>query len=287
MTYNPAYQKRYKYDRHRGVDRSLVPADAVRDHVAWLDACMLSLRAIGDTANVSAGVISDVLRGQQDGVQRAVAARILAVTPRAVYDRPNAAGFVPKVGAMRRIQALYAIGWTGDHVNTAAAKPVRFAQNLLNQKGVWITLTAWRAVTHAYDELSMTPGPSTVNKRRAQKHGWAPPLAWDEHDLDDPGATPFADELAERRNTKGSGVVNTDSLTDCALEWGMTIEQAAVRLSVTRDSIYQGLIRLPGDDDQRAALRDAFARNAIAQGTDRPTRDGLPSDVRDRGRKTA
>lgn len=269
MTYDPRYQKKWKLDRHRGADRSLVPADVVRNHIAWLDGCMLSLRAIGDTAGVSVSAVSHILRGDHSGVQRDVAARILAVTPRAVYDRPNAAGFVPKVGAARRIQALYAIGWTGDHVNDAAGKPARFAQNLLNQKGVWVTLDAWRAVVRAYDELGMTPGPSTVNRRRAQKYGWAPPLAWDEASLDDPGALPETDEAADI-TAAGWGRVNPDSLHDCAIEWGMTRDQAADRLGVTRDAIDAALSR---NDDGTFAT--AFARNATAQGHDRPTRDGL------------
>lgn len=280
MTYNPAYSKRYRYDLHRGIDRSPIPADIVRNHLAWLDACMLSLRAIGDTADVSPTVISRVLRGKdQAGVHRAVAERLLAVTPAAVYNRPNADGFVPKIGAVRRIQALYAIGWTGDHVNNAAGKYARFAQNTINQRGIWITLDAWRAVVRAYDELAMTPGPSTVNRRRAQRAEWAPPLSWDDESIDDPNATPHVGEVTDARDRmsgRGTGRVNVDSLHDCSIEWGMTIDQAAMRLGVSRDAIYQGLIRLPGgDDEQRSALRAAFHRNEVAQGRDQPTRDGL------------
>lgn len=275
MTYNAAYQKRWTYDRHRGIDRSLVPASAVREHLAHLHRSGLSLRAIGDTANVSPTVISRVLNGKTGDLQRPVAARLLAVTARDVYERPNAAGFVPKVGAVRRIRALYAIGWTGDQVNQTAARSARFAQNLLNQPGDWITLDTWRAVARAYDQLWDKPGPSTVNRRRAKTAGWAPPMAYDDETIDDPAATPFVDEPIDITRP-GQGRVNADSLHDCAIEWGLTIDQAAIRLGVARDSIYQGLIRLPGgDDEQRAALRAAFQRNAIAQGRDRPTRDGL------------
>ncbi|MEN3123249.1 hypothetical protein [Janibacter sp. LM] len=41
------------------------------------------------------------------------------------------------------------------------------------------------------------------------------------------------------------------------------------------------------DPDLAGQLRAAFHRNAIAQGHDQPTRDGLPPRVRDRGRRSA
>lgn len=36
----------------------------------------------------------------------------------------------------------------------------------------------------------MVPGPSARARRRAAAHYWAPPLAWDDDDLDNPTITP-------------------------------------------------------------------------------------------------
>lgn len=147
-----------------------------------------------------------------------------------------------------------------------------------------------REVTHAtaakvadlYDELWDQPAPpsgrhgSVPIKARNYAHraGWVPPLLWDDETIDDPTATPHVDETPTGLDsTRGTGRVNADSLTDTAIDWGMTMQQAADRLGVRIGSIDRALRRL--DTEPVGGLRAAFHRNAIAQGLDRPTRDGL------------
>jgi hypothetical protein len=45
-------------------------------------------------------------------------------------------------------------------------------------------------VARVYDELAMTPGPSTRARDAAARRGWVPPLAWDDDEIDDPQARP-------------------------------------------------------------------------------------------------
>lgn len=250
----------------RDSDRGLVDGDTVRAHIAHLEACGISRRAIAETAAVSPTGITGIITGRSRRVQAAPARRILTVQPRDCYDRVADRGFVPRVGAVRRIHALYAIGWTAAHIDTRTGI-ANLAHNTTNQAGTWMSARHWRAVADLYDQLWSTPGPSHVNQRRAARHGWAPPLAWDDDAIDDPAAIPDTG----KRGPAGWGVVNADSLTDCA-EWGMTTQQAADRLGVTHDAITTALRRGADPDGH---LQARFRRNAIARGLDRADNDGL------------
>lgn len=190
---------------------------------------------------------------------------------------------VDGTGTRRRLQALAALGWSRNELAHMLDVSGPSINARLRKTGPVHRDTATK-VRALYDQLwDITPPPMTGkakgirNRIRSQaaERGWVVPMAWDDGTIDDPAATPFVAEPIDITRP-GQGRVNADSLHDCAIEWGMTIDQAATRLGVARDSIYHGLIRLPGgDDEQRSALRAAFARNAIAQGHDRPTRDGL------------
>lgn len=87
-------------------------------------------------------------------------------------------------GTIRRIQALYAIGWTAQDIGTAAGlSNPRRVRAIANQARVGHDMAA--AIDRAYRALCMKPGPSAVNRERAKIEGWAPPLAWDDIDHDD------------------------------------------------------------------------------------------------------
>ena len=93
-------------------------------------------------------------------------------------------------GTTRRLQALTAIGWDTEHLATELG---------------WTSTQLHRAltghppphthhpVTQLYNQLSMTPGPSTTARQHAHTNGWPPPLAWDDEHLDQPDATPAPD----------------------------------------------------------------------------------------------
>ncbi|WP_329123945.1 hypothetical protein [Streptomyces sp. NBC_01353] len=48
----------------------------------------------------------------------------------------------------------------------------------------------------AYEALSMRTGTSAKTRLRAQRSGWAPPLAWDDDTIDDPHGVPQTDAPA-------------------------------------------------------------------------------------------
>ena len=185
MAQDLAYRKRWRYDRDRGIARTVDVAE-VRAHLTALRAAGMTWRAIGEVCGVTASALCSIGGGATTTINAGRARRVLAVRPGAVYARANAAGHVPAVGARRRIRALLAIGWTHAHIAEAAGIPPRRPALILSQAGDMVTLDAHDRIADAYDELSMRQGPSARNRRL----GYPPPLAWDDETIDDPRARP-------------------------------------------------------------------------------------------------
>ena len=108
----------------------------------------------------------------------------------------------PACGTQRRLQALMALGWSLVELGGCLGRTRSGMTDLLRQVDhvQWATHTAVRAL---YDELWGTRPPedtadqrraATRARRRAQREGWAPPLAWDDgtgpHGIDNPKARP-------------------------------------------------------------------------------------------------
>lgn len=186
-----AYHKRWRVDRALGRTR-LRPATQARAHINTLLAQRWSMRGIAEAAGVSPSAVSKIASGAQVTVHHDTARRILAVSLEAQHERTNPAGFVLNTGARRRIEALLALGWR--HEDITAAMGTRTTSALvLHQVGGWIAQATHDAVVAAYDALSMTPGPSERTRARSARLGYAPPLAWDDDDIDDANSAPADD----------------------------------------------------------------------------------------------
>ena len=149
-------------------------------------------------------------------------------------------------GILRRIQALACLGWSV----AALARRSGMHHQVLHAAGKYyptVYLSTARKVAALYDDLSMTPAPETTHGERlsaakarahAARRGYAPPLAWEGVDIDDPAARP--DVGRERNNWRAA---------DLAAEWdhlrraGVSIEEAAARLGVTVGGIERALER--------------------------------------------
>lgn len=184
------YFKQWRLDREAGKGPRLVPSGPSIDHIRSLLDAGASGRAIAAAAGVSAEGVSRLLTRPQPTVQVATERRILGVTMEAIARRKNPAGFVPAIGARRRIQALLALGWTHKLITEHMTGVGQISHVALHQRGNWIARATHDAVVTAYEALCMTPGPSAISRRRAEARGYAPPLAWDEGKIDDPEATP-------------------------------------------------------------------------------------------------
>lgn len=153
----------------------------------------------------------------------------------------------PRVGAARRIQALCAIGWPRAIIAAEMGyATVGSLGSLLHRRsGIdMVTTTRHARVVEVYERLSGTPGPCARTARHARKAGWAPPLAWEGIDIDDPAATPDTGEQGQRG-------ADLDEWLHLARA-GEDPERAARRLGVTLDAVERKA--------QRAGRRDVLDR---------------------------
>lgn len=94
---------------------------------------------------------------------------------------------IDATGTIRRIRALMRIGWrTKDIATQCGWTTDRAVQMILRRDRVNRRTAA--TVARAYDALSMSLGPSKTTSARAERRGYAPPLAWE--DIDDPSEKP-------------------------------------------------------------------------------------------------
>lgn len=101
---------------------------------------------------------------------------------------------VSSTGTIRRIEALFALGWSGPKVAEAAGISVATIRAARYHKVATVHAATARAIVRAYDTLSMSrpEGHYADRARRmAQRKGWLPPLAWDDDSIDDPAAKPL------------------------------------------------------------------------------------------------
>lgn len=111
------------------------------------------------------------------------------------FDRvyPQASSLVDSIGSRRRLQALACLGWSTAELSRRLGKHRSYLLKVAKNARVQVETAA--IVARLYDELSMTWSTSTTANRTAsaaRAAGWLPPLAWDDHALDDPKARPAA-----------------------------------------------------------------------------------------------
>lgn len=182
MTQSYAYQKRWRCDTAHGVFRTVDTAEAKR-HVDTLVGQGWSLRAVAGAADVSPQTVCRI----QSGAARAhssITTAILAIPLDELPTRPSrqvAEPFVPRIGTVRRIQALIFMGYP--HRLLTALTGIR-THAQLSQQGRWVTRATHDTISALYDELAMTPGPSNLSRGWARRLGYVGPLAWDDIDAD-------------------------------------------------------------------------------------------------------
>lgn len=240
-------------DTERAYVRRTVPAGPVAEHLRGLLELGATRGAIADVAGLHTSGVCKVLRGQSRSLRPGTARRMLAVSIQDVMRRPAPAGFVPAVGARRRISALLALGWRHEDI-TAAAGGVRSAV-VLNQVGDLVGRSTHDALCRAYTALSMTTGPSERTRRRAAAAGYAPPLAWEDAELDrvdaDVATTQTSVRSGERRQHVMAELVED---TAWLVRAGAGITQVSARLFISPAGLLRQLERA-GETDLIQAMR--------------------------------
>ena len=150
---------------------------------------------------------------------------------------------VDATGTHRRIEALWAIGWTSADIAKAAGWASPQAVTELMKRECYVFTTSAQTIGIVYDRLSGKPGPSTTNRRRARAKGWAPPLAWDDIDNDQ---TPKGVRGAEMRTRHDAQT--WEDYDELAVQ-GYSREHAARRLGMTKAALEKALARRPQGDE--------------------------------------
>jgi DNA-binding CsgD family transcriptional regulator len=181
--------KVYRVRKARGT-LARTTADRARTHVLDLLALGLTPEAIARSAGISRGVIDRLAADEQRLIDRRIEAAILTVSWR---PHPRQAVCLA-IGARRRARALARIGWPltwqGEQIGIQGTN---YASQIAKTR---ISYRTWAAIRDLYEQLQMTPGPSTKAARVAELNGWPAPLEWDDVAIDDPTAGPAAPEHA-------------------------------------------------------------------------------------------
>jgi predicted transcriptional regulator len=169
------------------------------------------------------------------------------------------------------VQALVATGWSQARLAAELGLTrANFGSMLLCEQ---VTAGTARAVSDLYDRLWNQAPPEHDQRTRiaaararnyARARGWAPPLAWDDDQIDLPGAQPAEGWQRPARTTHRSAELAEDAQELFRRE-GCTREQAAVRLGVSPAALQVALRRAqPAREQERPAQRAIFAQAAAA-----------------------
>ncbi|WP_409186457.1 hypothetical protein F9C11_20400 [Amycolatopsis sp. VS8301801F10] len=201
---NRDYNKHQKRQRAYGRP-AYIDAEPARQHLRALSEAGIGWRRAAKLAGLHDSIVKSILFGRPGRVpnkriRAATAERIFAVkfSGDALADK----AVVDITGSRRRLQALVATGRTQQYLaDRLGMTPGNFW--LVMQRQTRITAAKQRQINALYDELWDTPPADDVASRHARayarRHGWVPPLAWDDDTIDDPDAEPVGVEESRRR----------------------------------------------------------------------------------------
>jgi hypothetical protein len=240
--------------------RPYVDAGPVRDHLRALAAAGIGHRRVVELAGVSSGSLSKILYGGPGNrppsrrIRPQTAEAIMAVRPGPGQLAPGT--LVGITGTRRRAQALVATGWSQARLARELGLTAANFCGMLRRDQV--TAATARAVSDLYDRLWNQPPPehdqrariaASRARRHAEREGWAPPLAWDDNQIDDPDGRAAEGWRRPARTTHPSAGLAEDA-AELMRGQGYTRGHAASRLgvsvwaldralAVTRQSEYQ------------------------------------------------
>lgn len=255
-----------------------VDAEPVREHLRALFAAGIGRRRVEALAGVSSGSLSKILYGGPGNrppskrIRPKTAEAILAVRPEQEQLAPSA--LVDITGTRRRAQALVATGWSQARLaRELGLTGANFCAMLRRDQ---VTAATARAVSGLYDRLWKQPPPERDQRTRgaasrarnhAEREGWAPPLAWDDDQIEDPAAQPAEGWKRPARATHRAADLAEDAEEVMRRE-GYTRENAAARLGVSLAALQGALdtvrhAREQEHEAQRARFAEAAAVNVL------------------------
>lgn len=202
--------RRRQWEAHVGIEKSLVPAGPISDHVEMLiNQGNWRLVDIVERSGMGMSAVQGILYRRTRNVLPVTAETLLTLQPRAAR-RPPMATLVPAVEAIRIARGLAAQGWSLKHMSRLAGYKYHdtFAA-VASKEPEWVdesTLLNLRAVAEKLGRFDMArmdkplPGMLTLTANMARGRGWVPLSAWAGRDIANPDAVPagtivpFADD---------------------------------------------------------------------------------------------
>lgn len=239
---------RVKKDKAYGrYNNGLVDVAPVREHVLMLAQYGIGYKRVAQLAGFKSSTpVRTIVWGRrepgprfgelQKRVKRETAERIMAIKPTLANLADGAR--IPAHGTRRRIQALATRGWS------LSKLAIMMGMNLTDFWWVLrrdhVTVGTHRRMAAVYENLWDQEPPhddwhtKTVYSRsvhHAKRHGWLPPLAWD--DIDDPDEHPDVGVVRQGRATADEVLDDTEFLLDL----GESVEQVASMVGRTVGAI--------------------------------------------------
>ena len=251
-----------------------VNAGPAREHLRALAEAGIGWKRAAKLAAVSTGAVSKILYGgpgtrpPSRRVRAQTAAAILAVRPSPGQLAPGA--LTDNTGARRRLQALVTTGWSQARLGRELGMtPANFGSMM---RGDQVTAATARAVGELYDRLWNQPPPehdahariaASRARNYARARNWAPPLAWDDDQIDLPDGSPAEGWQRPARTTRRGAELAEDA-EELFRREGYTREQAAGRLGVSPAALEAALRRTQRareieHEEQRAIFAHAAA----------------------------
>lgn len=177
------------------------------------------------------------IKTQKSTIFASTEAKILAI-PLSPLELAKDGAYVDITGSRRRIRALQRVGYTYEFLagelglTNEAVREIGFDPTHSH-----ITAGCARRVVRVFDRLHLTPGPSRITERRAERKGWHPPLAWDEDTIDDPAAEPI--DVRRKLHTKNgaSWVEDYHELNDIGLTDRAIADRLGLDLKSMKDTL--------------------------------------------------
>ncbi|MDF2578466.1 MAG: hypothetical protein K0S49_45 [Microbacterium sp.] len=206
-----AAQNRRRRLQAYGRWNAFVPATRTRNHLRVLSASGIGHRRVAELTGAGLSGIRSIATGEYRKVRPDTEAKILAIHPDPAALAAGA--LIPARSAARRMQALYARGWTDTALAPHLGIERSNVRRIVTQK--YVQLRTHIQIGDVYERLwNATPTNSPASQaeqiEKARRHGWVPPLAWDDIDEDDAPATGEevgVDEIAIQLAVEGRAVV--------------------------------------------------------------------------------
>ncbi len=247
-------------------------AGPVREHVQALARHGIGRRRVAELAGMSAGAMSRLLYGGPGSrpptrrIRPSTAAAILAIPPSADLVAPGV--LVGAAGTRHRVQALVAGGWSQAQLASQLMTSPGHVGALLRDERVTAATAA--AVRGLYERLWSQPPPEDDHRTRiaasrarnyAAARGWAPPMAWDDEELDKPDGRPARGWHRTASTRRPAAELAEDAAELFRQDY--TREQAATRLGVTAGALERAIGRTRrAAEAEHEAQRARFAQTA-------------------------